>query len=170
MLKKLIPYWVDLYAEKPLDRFLQEVKNYFEDGDIKKDAIRQMHRFSQLEELRRKGVLDNNDYIQKQTEISTAAFNILEKISNEYLPILPIKAVAGKNSGPYYLIEYQEIEEWRLVERTDVKNKIGIRVEGDSMKPLYIDGDILICKKTTIEQITERQPIIVVGRDNSVFP
>jgi SOS-response transcriptional repressor LexA len=169
MLKKLTPYWEDMYTGKSLDKFLQAVKDYFEEDEIKEDAVRQLHRYSQLEDLRKKGVINNSDYIEKQSGISTAAFDILERIANEYLPILPVKAVAGNNSGPYYLIEYKEIEEWRLVKRGDIRNRIGIRVEGDSMNPIYLDGDILICKKTTIENVSERQPLIVVGRDNSIF-
>lgn len=168
MLKKLIPYWEDLYTSKPLDKFLQGVKDFFEDDEIKDDAIRQLHRYSQLEELRKKGVIDNNNYIEKQSEISTAAHDILKKISNQYLPILPVKAIAGL-SGPQYAIEYQQIEEWKFIENKEIKNRIGIRVEGDSMNPLYIEGDILVCKRTTVENISERQTIVVVTTDNSIF-
>ena len=37
------------------------------------------------------------------------------------------------------------------------------------MEPSYCDGDILICIKTSINNLTERQPVIVVGKDNSIF-
>jgi SOS-response transcriptional repressor LexA len=168
-LRELILYWEDLYAGKPLDTFLKEVKKSFDDEEIKENSIKQLHRFFQLDELRKKGVIDKSDYIQNVTEISEAAYGILKTISSDYLPILPIMAVAGKSSGPYYSIEYHQIEEWKHMPKGKIKNRIGIRVEGDSMKPHYIDGDVLICRKTTLENVSERQPVVVVGTDNSLF-
>lgn len=169
MLKHLTQHWENIYT-KSLDKFLQEVKDYFEDEELNDDSIRQLHRFFQLEDMRKKGVVDNSYYVQKRTEISDASFYILDKIRNEYLPILPVKAVAGHNSGLYFAVEYKQIEEWKFFPQGDVRHKIGIRVEGDSMEPLYIDGDILVCKNTTtLEGISERQPVVIVTTDNSIF-
>lgn len=169
MFKKLTQYWEDLYAEKTLEKFLQEVKDYFEDEEIKYDTIRNFHRFSQIQDLLKKGIIDNKDYIQTRTEISNAAFYILEKIKESFLPILSVKAAAGIPDSPHYLVEYQEIEEWRYVQKNDIKNKIGIRVDGNSMEPDFYDGDILICKKTTIENILSHQTIIIVCNDGRIF-
>lgn len=169
MLKKLIPYWEDLYSLKPLERFLQEVKDYFEDDELKENSVRLLHCHTQLEEHRNKGVLDNKDYLSLQSEISTSAFQLLKKINDKYLPILPVKAIAGNESGHQYAIEFHEIEEWKFVEKVETKGRIGIRVEGDSMKPLYKEGDILVCKKILLDTITERQSIVVVDVDNNIF-
>ena len=169
MLGKHIPYWEDLYSLRPLETFLKEVKDTFENEEIKEDAIRLLHRYSRLVSHRNKGVLDNKEYLTSETEISTSTFEILKKISNEYLPILPVKAIAGNESGHQYAVESHDIEEWKLVPKIETKGRIGIRVQGDSMKPLYKEGDILICKKMLLGNITERQNIVVVDIDNNIF-
>ncbi|MFK8104263.1 MAG: helix-turn-helix transcriptional regulator [Saprospiraceae bacterium] len=169
MLKKYIPYWEDMYSLKPLEVFLKGVKDSFENEEIKEDAIRLLHRHSRLEAHRNKGVLDNKDYLTTESEISASAFEILKKISNEYLPILPVKAIAGDESGHQYAVESHEIEEWRLISKLETKGRIGIRVQGKSMQPLYKEGDILICKKMLLGRITERQNIVVVDVNNNIF-
>lgn len=169
MLKKLIQIWDDSYSDDPLESFLKGVKESIEYDEVRDEAIRQLHRLTQLEELRRKGVINNEDYSQKQSEISTAANDILKKINNFYLPILPVTAIAGTDAGPQYAVEYQQIEEWKFIKKGNARHHIGIMVEGDSMEPSYSDGDILICLKTSINNVTERQPVIVVGKDNSIF-
>jgi hypothetical protein len=87
MLKKLIQVWDDSFSGDPLENFLQGVKDSIEYDEIRDEAIRQLHRLTQLEELRRKGVIKNEDYTQKQSEISTASNDILKKINSYYLPI-----------------------------------------------------------------------------------
>jgi len=169
LLKELISYWDDLYTSKPLDKFLQGVKHRFDDDEIREEAIRQLHRYFQLEELRKKGIISNDDYIQKQSEISNAAYDTLKKITSFYLPILPIRAIAGTNAAPQYSVDYKEIEEWKLIPKGDIKSKIGIRVEGDSMNPLYLDGDTLVCKRVVVDEVTERQTVVVVAKDDTIF-
>ena len=169
MLKKHIPYWEDLYSLKPLEVFLKEVKDNFENDEIKENAIRLLHRHSRLEAHRNKGVLDNKDYLTSESEISASAFEILKKITVEYLPILPVRAIAGTESGHQYAVESHDIEEWRLVPKIDTKGKIGIRVEGKSMQPLYKEGDILICSKILLGRITERQNIVIVDAENNIY-
>lgn len=169
MLKKFIPYWEDLYSLKPLEVFLKEVKDMFENEEIKDNAIRLLHRHTRLENHRNKGILDNKEYLTSETEISTSAFEILKEISKEYLPILPVKAIAGNGSGHQYAIESRDIEEWKLVPKVETKGRLGIRVQGKSMQPLYKQGDILICKKILLGRITERQNIVVVDIENNIY-
>lgn len=169
MLKKLISNWEDLYTSKPLDKFLQGVKDYFDDEEINEEAVQQLHRYFQLNDQKKKNLISNTDYIQQQSEISTVAYGTLKKITETYLPILPVRAIAGTDAGPQYAIEYQQIEEWKYISAGNIKNKIGIRVEGDSMNPDYLDGDILLCKKVTIDTITDWQPFVVVGTNNSIY-
>jgi phage repressor protein C with HTH and peptisase S24 domain len=169
MLKKLTQNWDDSFSNDPLSTFLQGIKDSIDHDEIRDEAIRQLHRLTQLEEQRKQGVIDNNNYLQKQNEISNSANEILKKISNHYLPILPITAIAGSDPGPQYAIEYEQIEEWKYIKKGNIRHRIGIRVEGDSMQPAYQDGDILVCVKENLANITERQPIVVVAKDNSVF-
>lgn len=169
MLKKLVSVWEDLYTGKSLDKFLQGVRDYFDDEEINEEAIQLHHRYFLLNDQKKKNLISSPEYIQQQSEISTAAFSILKTITDTYLPILPVRAHAGPDGGPQYSIEYSQIEEWKHIPRGGIKNKIGIRVEGDSMNPAYMDGDILICKKTTIDNVSDRQPVVIVGHDNSIF-
>jgi SOS-response transcriptional repressor LexA len=169
MLKSLIPYWQVLFSENSLDKFLKEVIESFDDDEITDNAVRQLHRYTQLNDLKLKGILGNDEYIRKLAEISDASERILKQISENYLPILPIKAVAGHESGPHYTVEYHDIEDWKYLSKKNAKKKVGIRVDGESMNPLYSDGDILMCKKTVIEDVSEREAVIIVRRDNSIY-
>lgn len=92
----------------------------------------------------------------------------MKKVNNYYLPILPIKSIAGYNTA-LYAIEYEQIDEWKYIKKGGVRHRIGIRIEGNNMLPLYKDGDILVCVKENIRNITERQPVVVVGIDSNIF-
>jgi phage repressor protein C with HTH and peptisase S24 domain len=169
MLKELTQTWDVVYAKEQVDTFLQRVMDSIEYDEIRGEAMRQLHRWTQMEGQRRKGVLSNSDYSQKESEISSAALDILNKFTNFYLPILPVTAIAGTDLGAQYAIEYQQIEEWKHIPKGNIKGKIGIMVEGDSMKPAYLNGDILLCYKSTISNISDRQTVVVVTTDNSIF-
>lgn len=169
ILEKMARIWESSFSADSLEKFLKRVQGSISTYEIRDEAMMQLHKLTQLEELRKKGVINNDEYSQKQNEISTAFKSTLLKIINEYLPILPLTAMAGYNSGPQYAVQKQQIEEWKHIENGEIRDKIGIRVEGDSMQPGYLDGDILICSKSNLKSITERQAVVVVGIDNSVF-
>lgn len=169
MLKKLTEIWDDSFSHDPLNAFLQGIKDSFEHDEIRDESIRQLHRLTQLDVQRRHGVIDNNNYLQKQSEISTEAIKILERISNFYLPILPVSAIAGSNKGHQYSVEYEQIDSWKFIKKGGIRHRIGIRVEGDSMQPAYDEGDILLCSRANLVNISERQTVVVVTKDNSIF-
>lgn len=169
VLEKMARVWESSFSDDSLEKFLKRVRTAISNYEIRDEAMMQLHKLTQLEELRKKGVINNDEYTQKVNEISTAFKGTLLKIMNQYLPILPLKAVAGYDSGPQYAVQKQQIEEWKYIEDGEIRDRIGIRVEGDSMQPGYSDGDILICSKSNLKSITERQPVVVVGIDNSVF-
>lgn len=67
-------------------------------------------------------------------------------------PVSPYKASAG--SG-YLLFDAEPDEIWSVVSNSETrKADIGITVSGDSMEPLYCDGDVLLVRK---------QPDIEIG-------
>ncbi len=80
ILKRMARTWEDSFSSDPLEKFLKRVKDSIEYNDIRDEAIMQLHRLTQLDELRKKGVINNDDYSQKQSEISTATKSTLEKI------------------------------------------------------------------------------------------
>ncbi len=169
IISDFLKYWREVFATKPLRVFLRDVMEEFDADSISDEVTTQLHRLTQLDELRKQGVISNADYILQRTEISTAAQNLLKKIEEQYLPILPVNAKAGSDPGFFYSITHANIEEWRYIEKGRIKNKIGIRVNGVSMEPDFYSGDILICSKTTLNKIRPSDPIIVVGKDNSVY-
>lgn len=60
-------------------------------------------------------------------------------------PVSPYKASAG--SG-YLLFDEEPDEIWKVASNAETrKADIGITVSGDSMEPLYYDGDILLIRK-----------------------
>lgn len=164
-----LKYWREVFATRPLREFLKEVMGQFDDEKVSDEVTALLHRLTQLDELRKQGVLSNADYILQRTEISTAAQNLLKTIEEQYLPILPVNAKAGMDPGFFYSITYSNIEEWRFLEKGRIKNKIGIRVNGTSMEPDFYSGDILICKKVLLADVKASQPVVVVGKDNSVY-
>lgn len=67
-------------------------------------------------------------------------------------PVSPSKASAG--SG-YFLFDEEPDEIWSVISNSETrKADIGITVSGDSMEPLYYDGDVLLVRK---------QPDIEIG-------
>ena len=68
-----------------------------------------------------------------------------EEISLIDFPVSPYKASAG--SG-YLLFDEEPDEIWGVISNNETrKADIGITVSGDSMEPLYYDGDILLVRK-----------------------
>lgn len=60
-------------------------------------------------------------------------------------PVSPYKASAG--SG-YLLFDEEPDEIWSVISNSETrKADIGITVSGDSMEPLYYDGDVLLVRK-----------------------
>ncbi len=169
MLKKLMQHWENLYTDKTLDIFLRAVKDSFDSDELIDDVIKLLHRYNQLDRDKNNGILSNQDYMTLRSEISSSVFKIFKSITNNYLPILPVNAIAGTESGHQYAVEGHEIEEWKYKEGIASKNRIGIRVQGQSMEPLYVDGDILVCEKLLLGNINERQKVVVVDTDNNIY-
>lgn len=169
VLDKMARIWEDSFSFDPFEKFLRKVQTSIDNYEIRDEAMMQLRKLTDLEDLNKKGVINNSEYSQKRNEISTAFKSTLHKIMNEYLPILPLTAFAGYDSGPQYAVQKRQIEEWKHIENGEVRDRIGIRVDGDSMEPGYLDGDIIICFKANLKSITERQAVVVVGIDNSVF-
>lgn len=168
MLKRLTTYWDSLYTQDT-GKFLEAVMDYFDDKELRFDVMQLLNRYNQISKERKKGLIESKEYIEILNQIGNMTLDVLKTIQTEYLPILPIKAFANNNPDTHYIIEHEEIEEWKRVKHQNVSDKIGIRVEGDSMNPHYQDGEILLCKKTTPDSIPTHKPIIVLTKDGRVF-
>lgn len=169
MLKRLLTYWEDLFSNKPLEVFLAEVKNYFDSEEIKEEALLLQHRISQLEDYRRKGIIDNNDYLDRQSELSSATFQIQKRISEFYLPVVYLNEFGNKSNSTYYGLEYHEVDDWQFIETLNIKNKIGLGFNSITNNPIYREDDVIVCKKTTLGSINEKQTVVVVTKDNNIF-
>lgn len=167
-IREFVHYWDDLFVREPLDKFLQYVKKSFDHEEISDESIELLHRHFQIEELRKKGSIDNNYFVQRQTEIAKAAGEILKKINSYYLPILSVPEIAENGFGSQYTDSLQ-IEEWKYIEKGNIRNKIGVRVVGNAMIPAYSERDILVCARVNLSNISERNPVVIVTKDNNIF-
>lgn len=64
----------------------------------------------------------------------------------EYLPLIPIEAMAGYASGVITVHEHDVKDRYVIPEFTQKGAKYIIRVSGSSMYPKYSNGDLLGCK------------------------
>lgn len=168
MIEELITYWNRQFATLPLDEFLNEAMSQFNEGLIGDELMYQLHAFNQLEEQQYKGYLENEEYVKQHKELSKETLKTVQKINKFLLPILPAKAKAGESVGQQYSIMHQEIKEWKHIKKGRVSNSIGIRIQGDSMEPEYMEGDIVICKKV-FSPPKEESTMVVVTKENNIF-
>lgn len=169
MIQDLIKYWNKQFATLPLDEFLEEAMNRFNDGLIGDELMLQLHIYNQLEDQKYKGYLTDNEYIKQQHDLSRETFKTVQKINSFLLPILPVKAKAGKSHGHQYSIMHQDIYEWKFIKKGRMSNSIGIRVQGDSMEPEFKERDIVICKRVFSPPINDKSTMVVVTKENNIF-
>ena len=67
------------------------------------------------------------------------------------IPLLPVDAMAGALSGGYEAIMSYDCE--RFIVPAFKGADFLIRVQGDSMEPKYLPGDIVACKKVLLERL-----------------
>lgn len=169
MIQDLIQFWNKQFATLPLDEFLEEAMNHFNEGMIGDELMLQLHLYNQLEDQKYKGFLSDSEYVREQHNISKETFKTVQKINSFLLPILPVKAKAGESHGHQYSIMHQDISEWKFIKKGRVSNSIGIRVQGDSMEPDFNEGDIVICKKIYSPPLNEISTMVVVTKENNIF-
>lgn len=68
------------------------------------------------------------------------------------IPLIPLDAMAGFGTGSQQLMEY-DTERYVVPEFTELKVDYMIRVKGSSMYPKYNSGDIVACKKLSLNDI-----------------
>lgn len=68
------------------------------------------------------------------------------------IPLIPIDAVAGFGEGNIQVMDY-DCEYYVVPEFTELKVDFMIRVKGSSMYPKYSSGDIVACKKLSLNNI-----------------
>jgi repressor LexA len=77
---------------------------------------------------------------------------VLNEPNSEYegVPLIPIEAMAGFGSGSTQVMDY-DTEKYLVPEFTELNVDFMIRVKGSSMYPKYNSGDIVACKKLSLQ-------------------
>ncbi|MDT8347987.1 MAG: S24 family peptidase [Flavobacteriaceae bacterium] len=66
------------------------------------------------------------------------------------IPLIPIDAMAGFGAGSHQVMEY-DTRRYIVPEFTELKVDFMIRVKGSSMYPKYNSGDLVACKKLSLQ-------------------
>lgn len=66
--------------------------------------------------------------------------------SEDYIPLIPIEAMAGKGNGSFQIKKSDIIDGYLIPEFSEKGVEYIIRVSGSSMYPKYSSGDLLGCK------------------------
>lgn len=93
--------------------------------------------------------------------------SISEAISNTAIPLLPIDAAAGLLSGDdtqvmAYDCDYYTVPMFRGADFL-------IPISGDSMLPKYCSGDIVACRRLTIDTFFQWGRVYVIGSEQGVI-
>ena len=78
--------------------------------------------------------------------------NMVNEPTEEYIPLIPIEAMAGKGNGSFQIQKKDIIDGYLIPEFSERGVEYIIRVSGSSMYPKYSSGDLLGCK--TIKDLT----------------
>ncbi len=68
------------------------------------------------------------------------------------IPLIPINAMGGWGTGEHQVMEY-ETKRYVVPEFTELNVDFMIRVKGSSMTPKYNSGDLVACKKLSLNDI-----------------
>lgn len=87
-----------------------------------------------------------NNLISKAEKIIKLNSDEIEINSKNFLPLVPIDAVAGFNGIDVPGVSFDECQKYYVPEFVAAGAQYLIRVSGQSMVPTYNNGDILVCK------------------------
>jgi repressor LexA len=96
-----------------------------------------------------------NDSLPNETVRETVRFSGKTKsiknltLLNNGIPLIPVDAMAGFGSGTIQVMDY-DTEKYIVPEFTELNVDFMIRVKGSSMYPKYNSGDLVACKKLTL--------------------
>lgn len=101
----------------------------------------------------------SNETMNKTMSFSEETKNIkkiinLNEPSTDYkgIPLIPIEAMAGFGSGNVQVMDY-DTKSYVVPEFTELNVDFMLRVKGSSMYPKYNSGDLVACKKLSLNDI-----------------
>lgn len=85
---------------------------------------------------------------------NTKKATVLKEPSTDYkgIPLIPIEAMAGFGSGNVQVMDY-DTKSYVVPEFTELNVDFMLRVKGSSMYPKYNSGDLVACKKLSLNDI-----------------
>lgn len=84
------------------------------------------------------------------------------------IPLITVDAIAGWGKGETQVMDY-DTERYVVPEFTRMKVDFMINVRGDSMVPHYNSGDIVACKKLTLDSFFQWNKIYVLDTDQGAM-
>ena len=84
------------------------------------------------------------------------------------IPLIPIEAMAGWGVGSTQVMNY-EGELYKVPEFTELKVDFLIRVKGNSMYPKYSSGDLVACKRLTLETFFQWNKVYVLDTEQGAL-
>lgn len=96
-------------------------------------------------------LLTGNGDMLKSKEVKLVE-NENSKLDNEFIPLIPIDAIAGYGTGEVQISKKELLKGYKIPEFKQRGVEYIIRVNGSSMYPKYSSGDLLGCK--TVKDLT----------------
>ncbi|AQX50649.1 hypothetical protein CMU11_12590 [Elizabethkingia anophelis] len=90
------------------------------------------------------------------------------KSINTGIPLIPIDAMAGYGTGSMQIMDY-ETSYYEVPEFTELRAEFMIRVKGSSMYPKYSSGDLIACKKISLNTFFQWNKVYVLDTEQGAL-
>lgn len=105
-------------------------------------------------------ILGKEPILKIQSEL-----NLVNEASENYIPLIPLEAMAGKGTGSIQISDSDIIDGYLIPEFTQKGVEYIIRVSGSSMYPKYSSGDLLGCKTINDKTFFQWGKVYVLDTD-----
>ncbi len=82
-------------------------------------------------------------------------------LTEKGIPLIPVDAMAGWGTGDVQVMDY-EMQRYVVPEFHESKADFVIRVQGESMYPTYMSGDVVACKKLPLDTFFQWHAVYVL--------
>lgn len=115
-------------------------------------TVADINKMSAKLNLRKSWIIDGEGEKFKAPEEMLENIPVTSKNKSKGIPLIPTSAMAGALSGDSITINEWDIEDHYTIPAFK-KSDFCIRVDGDSMEPRYLRGDIIACTRVPLSDI-----------------